>query len=243
MRDVDINGRWTLTLPDDRAAQWAQWGGRWEVERLDATAAAVQRAEERSTAPPVVYDIGAERGDLPCLWATWGARVVLVEPSVGMWPTIRAIFEANNMAERVAGCFVGFAADAIPASRRALTAGPWPSATRQAAITEPGFGHLNESGSQPVCTIDWLAAELDTPPDIITVDVEGSELAVMRGAARCLDQHRPDVLISVHPDFMVDRYRTSPALLGAYMSAAGYVASRLACDHEEHFIYIPEERS
>ena len=36
------------------------------------------------------------------------------------------------------------------------------------------------------------------PPDLMKIDVEGAEGAVIRGAARTIDAHRPVLLIEVH---------------------------------------------
>jgi hypothetical protein len=59
-----INGRWPLLLPDHRAAR-PSWGW-WEATRLAAMHHFIQPGD-------VVYDVGAEEGDFPCLFSTWGA--------------------------------------------------------------------------------------------------------------------------------------------------------------------------
>lgn len=245
MCEIVINGCWVLSLPEYRAEQWKRWNYRWEVKRVAAMHAAVGRAVGRVDGPPVVFDVGAEQGDLPCLWATWGARVVLVEPSPAMWPTIRATFEANGMVDRVAGCFVGFVGACEIESKEPwpLTAGPWPFSSRRPMTPEPGFGHLNEAGGEAVTSIDRLAVELDTFPDVITVDVEGAEHSVMSGATHVLETSRPDVLVSIHPEFMADRYDTISQDLHDMMVDAGYRPRWIATDHEQHWLYTPEERT
>lgn len=47
-------------------------------------------------------------------------------------------------------------------------------------------------------TIDGLVREGMAPPDVIKIDVEGAEGAVIRGAARTIDEHRPILLLEVH---------------------------------------------
>jgi len=47
-------------------------------------------------------------------------------------------------------------------------------------------------------TIDTLVREGMTPPDVIKIDVEGAEGAVVRGAARTIAVHRPALLLEVH---------------------------------------------
>ena len=99
MRDVLINQRWTLTLPDHRAR--GDWWDHWEEERLASMADHIGEGD-------VVYYVGAEQGDMPALCASWGADTVLIEPSVQVWPNMRAIYYANDLAEPLA-TFWGFA--------------------------------------------------------------------------------------------------------------------------------------
>jgi hypothetical protein len=46
--------------------------------------------------------------------------------------------------------------------------------------------------------IDALVAGGMAPPDLMKIDVEGAEAAVIRGAARTIDAQRPLMLIEVH---------------------------------------------
>lgn len=69
------------------------------------------------------------------------------------------------------------------------------------------------------------------------IDVEGSELAVLRGARRTLEQVHPKVFCSVHPEFM----RTlgeDPQELHDLMAGLGYERTYLATDHEEHWAWF-----
>ena len=97
-----INDRWVLILPEHRhdRPEWP-W---WEATRLAAMYHFIGEGD-------VVYDIGAEEGDFPALFAKWGAQVVLVEPNPLVWPNIKAIFDANELSHMVIGSFVGFASD------------------------------------------------------------------------------------------------------------------------------------
>lgn len=48
-------------------------------------------------------------------------------------------------------------------------------------------------------TIDDFCGERDIRPEVIKIDVEGAEIAVLRGAKRVLESLRPIVYLSVHP--------------------------------------------
>lgn len=248
MRPTTINERWTLILPEHRAAR-TEWPV-WEKERLAAmhdliTGPRVGGPEIPVLPyPDVVYDIGAEEGDFPALWASWGAEVVMVEPNPRVWPNIRAIFEANELTGHVLGWHVGFAGEvAREASDEwewQTTRGPhngWPECAYGPVIGDHGFLVLPERPEVPVVTIDGLAVQFD-PPTVITIDVEGAELTVLRGARQVLSVDRPAVFVSVHLDlpWVDEKYPGDTGdKVAEFMTGLGYEGRHLATDHEEHW--------
>lgn len=52
---------------------------------------------------------------------------------------------------------------------------------------------------RPQVTLDGFCAARDLRPEIIKIDVEGAELAVLRGAREMLCRDRPLLFLSVHP--------------------------------------------
>lgn len=237
MIETEINGRWKLLLPSHRAER-AEWYTGWEKERLAAMAELIGPGD-------LVFDVGAEEGDFPALWALWGAGVYLIEPNPRVWPNIRAIFEANGLDHAVVGCWVGFAGD--PSTERFSTswwqehaARPdgdiWPSCAYGEVIGDHGFLVLPERPDCPSTTIDEMAAS--AKPTVITIDVEGAELTVLRGADEVLRTARPAVFVSVHIDlpWIDEKYPgDTGAAVADYMTERGYVGRHLATDHEEHW--------
>lgn len=63
--------------------------------------------------------------------------------------------------------------------------------------------------------------------DFLKIDVEGHELAVLRGAVRTLAQHRPVVLCEIEARHLA-RYGHDPADVLAWLRDAGYGVWRLA---------------
>lgn len=241
-----INGRWELILPEHRAArpQWKIENGGWEPERLAAMAEVIGPGH-------VVYDIGAEEGDFPALWASWGADVVLVEPNPRVWPNIRVIFESNNIIDKVRTCFVGFAGDfERPYTEEFLAEhiglegeSFWPRCAYGPIIGDHGFLVLPERPDVSVTTIDSLSNKYGPPTDI-TIDVEGAELTVLRGAKETLKNHRPMVFVSVHIDIpgIDEKYPDDTReKLDDYMKSLNYAGTHLATDHEVHMLYQPVE--
>ncbi len=229
MVEAVVSGRWRLVLPEHRAYR-PGWDV-WEVERIAAM-------RDRLSAGDVVFDIGAEEGDLPALWSSWGCRTVLVEANPLSWPWIRRTFEANNLAP--AGWWAGFAAGRSWRVDDAHRLGwdDWPDFAYASDPTpEHGFVTPHEYAEQlPGKTVDELADDLRLAPDVLTIDVEGSEIGVLEGAAETLKKARPTVFCSVHPDFIRNLGR-DPAELFDLMASAGYDAAHLATDHEEHWCF------
>ena len=52
----------------------------------------------------------------------------------------------------------------------------------------------------PVVTVDAVSALLSVQPNVLKIDVEGAELAVLRGARATLYSARPYIFLSVHSD-------------------------------------------
>lgn len=54
---------------------------------------------------------------------------------------------------------------------------------------------------QQMC-LDDFCEEHNIVPDVIKIDVEGAEMAVLRGAQKILTQHHPIIVLSVHPNHL-----------------------------------------
>lgn len=234
MKTITINGKWDLVLPDHRENM--DWD-HWEVERLSSMNEHLEEGD-------IIFDIGAEEGDLPALWATWGCEVVCFEPGARIWPNIRAVWEANDLAP-MKGYFMGFASDRtdlnpayLDATEQGVVNG-WPKVAYGDIITHSDFRHLAQQAqeSRQVTIDDFCAAE-GYVPNAITMDVEGSEYRVLKGAYKTLKDNDVKVWVSVHIDRpWVDEFYggfDANDVVG-YMEKLGYNAEHLATDHEEHW--------
>jgi FkbM family methyltransferase len=226
-----INDRWPLNLPVHRAERH-QWPW-WEATRLACM------FHYLGDGGHVVWDVGAEEGDFPALWSSWGNDTVLIEANERVWPNIKVIWEANDL-PLPKGCFVGFAANDNSPTADGYT-DRWPPCADGPVIGDHGFANLCERPDIQRRSIDVLATAM-APPTAITIDVEGAELEVLLGAHETLMRHRPLVWVSVHPEFMQRMYRRDPEDLHQYMADCGYERTYLGSDHEEHHWYWPKER-
>lgn len=226
---ITMNSRWTLELPPHRAKQWEN---PWEAEKLNNMHANIQKGD-------VVYDVGAEEFDESALMASWGARMVLIEPSTSYWPAGSLIWETNNLPLPLT-TFVGFAAnersEVVHVDDKAF-----PPAANGPVVPFAGFCNLNERPDiEKIKLDDFAFAGISEPPDIIHIDVEGSEFHVLRGAMQILQEKRPLVYCSVHPQFMNDMYQEKAEDLHRFMKSLGYKKTLLADVHEQHILYHHE---
>jgi len=257
MIETTINERWKLLLPEHRAAR-PEWPV-WEKERLasmhEHLTALVRSVTDWSqidpySKRPVIIDVGAEEGDFPALWAQWGMDVILFEPNPKVWPNIKAIWDANFLPHPLA-MFVGFASDQTNVSppndtvhsKGYLAEDGWPNCAHGEVIGNHGFRHLAEqAGETPQIEIDVFCAERTI--HAITMDVEGSELRVLKGARRILERDRPLVWVSCHTDYEWNdtRYEGVRSVdVVEWMQGVVYVGEHLINDHEDHWFFRPSE--
>ncbi len=227
-----MNGRWELLLPDYRQDQWTHL---WEVERLESM-------HRNIVSTDIIYEAGTECGDMSCLFASWGRGIVMAEPSKEIFPNIRATFEANDLAYKVLGTWVGFFDDHTDPGTLNLEQGdPWPPCSVGPLIDDHMFANVCERPDMARITIDEMASMVGRRPTVLTIDTEGSELRVLRGAQQTLTDDRPLVWVSVHPSFMFEMYDDSPSDISKLMADHGYESHLIAHDHEVHFLYYPKE--
>lgn len=238
MVETLINGRWTMSLPEHRAArpEWTDPG--WEVERLNSMFFNLAKDD-------VLLDVGSEEGDLSGLFASWlpDGGIVLLEPNAKVWPCIKSVWDGNDLKPPL-DWWVGFASsdnqfpeECDRAAREEVDG--WPACAFGEIIPAHGFRHLAEdAGAIPQVTLDRLAEGVEVHhgrrPTAITMDVEGAELEVLKGATDLLEHDRPQIWVSVHPEFMRHHFGQRPGELFNFMEGYDYRIHHLSTDHEIH---------
>jgi FkbM family methyltransferase len=237
IREVVINGEWPLLLPDSSASEWEgnmlYHHNQWEMIRLQTLERLVGDGAR------VLY-VGAYKGDMPALMQTWGdTEMVLVEGTAGFWPLIQETWEANGLRPPV-GMFSGLASRVTTSPLTTHELRQWPARSEPFVEGTTGFAHLAESGGHfPEITLDELCYRLTFWPDIVTMDIEGSELEALYGAMHLIQDVRPTFLISVHPEFMFHSHGTYERELHDLLRNNGYKEQWLDYDHEHHWLYTP----
>src|SRR5262245_42965031 len=139
---------------------------------------------------PHVIDIGANIGDTALLLARFapGAKVLCIEGDS------RFMSDLNCNTAQISGVTI---AEAILSDRSAQIQGKF--------VTEKGTAHvvLGEGGALlQVRTLDDLLTAYPefSCPDVIKIDTDGFELAILRGAKTVLASSKPVVFYEWHPD-------------------------------------------
>lgn len=223
MIPTTINGKWELLLPAHRAAR-EQWPT-WEYKRLDSMS-------KNLTKNDMLFYIGGEEGDMAALCAMWGARVLIIEPNEKVLPNIKAIWEANELPLPIR-VLPEFAAneDHSPLFNSRL------EDIEGEIIGDHGFKQLHDPGDIRRIKIDTLSGYLGLYPTAISLDVEGSEWEVLKGAERVIRNYRPKIWLSGHPEFMFNYYGQYLGDLRQWIKNLGYKEALLDYEHEVHLYY------
>jgi len=180
--------RWTVG-----SAPHGAWLGTLEREKLLHFAS-------RISPGMTVWDIGANVGlyTLPAARAVGpGGCVVAFEPMPGNLRLLRRHLALNGC-DRVLVC------DAAVSDE--------PGTLRMTEGASPSEFHADPAGRWNIraITLDgWLGESGTPPPDVVKIDVEGSDDAVLRGGARAFAKHRPLIYLALHGE----RQRRESALL------------------------------
>lgn len=233
MVKAKLNGAYEIIIPKHRAdrPEWYTAAG-WEKARLRALRQTIQDQSH-----PVVFYVGAEEGEMCALAAMWGADVLMFEPNDKVMPNIREIWKANGLPDAL--FFAGFAANKT--TDNAAEALHNTAEIEGEVIGNHGFKELQDAGDIPQVKIDDIVQSLGKSPTVITMDVEGAEWEVLQGAEETIKTFKPVILLSLHPEFLIQYWNKYSYEVRRWIMDLGYEEKLLDYQHEAHFIYTPKE--
>lgn len=243
MQLTKINGEFELLLPQHRALrpEWDIVNGGWEVKRIFEMIKWTVTQQLRLGRPALVFDVGAEEGDISALLAKYaGCDMVLVEPNNRVWPCIKAIWQANKLPQPL-GVYPGFFSNDNYQDLADLNLN-WDHLGFGGIIADHGFKELHDNYSHiSRIKLDEYVKITGWVPDMITMDVEGSELEVIRGAEKTLIKHKPVIFMSVHPVEMFKHYGQYMKDMLKFIHSCGYTHRCIELDyHELHVVFEPK---
>lgn len=216
-----------LTLPEPLAS-WDTFAY-WERSRTLDMAARLRPGD-------VLIDVGAEHGWQSAVYSRMVGpeNMVLVEPGQHLWPNISQTWQRNcaGPPRASAQCLLTDEPGDLPVGSVVIDG--FPECADGDLAVGSAYGHISHAGL-PRTSLDALCTDLQVIPDAVTIDVEGAELLVLRGAEALLREIAPTVWVSIHPDLMERDFASSAAALHEYMESLGYTGTHLGTDHEEHW--------
>lgn len=166
------------------------------------------------------YDIGANVGFFSLLAARSvgpSGRVIAFEPVPGIARTLQANVQLNRFANiEVLTTAVGAESGHVPLH---VTRHPG-GATIVASVPTDEVAEVVET---EVVTIDALLAtgRVNTPPDVVKIDVEGNELDCLLGMGDTISTHHPVLLIELD-DASAEAVATKRTAVERLLESAGY---------------------
>lgn len=208
----------------------------WERERFHSMRDNLKKGD-------VLFDIGTEQGWCNLLYAEFVGpeNMVLIEPTQEFWPNIKAIWKKNNLPNPKACVPVLFSdKNTHDYDYRDFVDG-WPKNSDDELIDRNKYQYIHENSEQiPEVTLDHYVMTSGVVPDALTMDVEGAELLILKGAKKTIEKYHPKVWISVHPDLGLRDYGVKREETLKFMEDLGYFGKLLATDHEEHWYFYHE---
>ncbi len=210
---VDFGGR-RLTLPLHRDFDLA-WLAATAFHGYDPELHEFYQTLVRAPTPPVVFfDVGANYGLHSLKLLAHGVRVVSFEPNPACEPFFMECCRRNGLCPDLrltaVGDRAGWAELRVPRGR------PWLGTTAAEVANGWSSDVDSETLRVPQITLDDVVATEGIVPDVIKIDTEGTELAVLEGARRTLQTARPVLVL--------ESWATPPRrqALFALLTAHGY---------------------
>jgi FkbM family methyltransferase len=193
-----VSGEWTvdfagrrLVLPLTRAFADA-WLAAIGFHGYDPAIHALYEALVRGPRPPrVVFDVGANYGLHALRFLVHGARVLAFEPNPECHRWFRAWCAANGVRCELDAVAV---ADAAGTAVLTFPQGRLYLGTIMPAVRAGWGDEAVRTLTVRTVTLDDVVADRGVVPDLVKIDTEGSELAVLRGAAQLLRSAQPTLV-------------------------------------------------
>jgi FkbM family methyltransferase len=255
--DTVTPGAWTvrfagrkLRLPFRGRDPWLEWDAATAALGHDV---AVKRTYEALLSghakPRVFFDVGTNVGLHSLIFLVHGVRTVSFEPNPGCHEFIRAICDANGVQPDIRPVALGEREGEV---ELAFPPGETWLGTSATVVRDQlsSRGPL-EKVRVRLMTLDRFCEAEGLRPDLIKVDTEGNERAVLEGARETLRSARPVVIFETWPGkdrdllygFMENIGYRIAGLPMTTRDAPGMERSRFLSSPETNFAALPDDRN
>lgn len=207
----------------------------WERERIESMRTHLKQGD-------VLFDIGTEQGWCNLAYAQMvGPRnIVLIEPTPEFWGNIYRTWVKNIGGDKPPlALYDGLFSDKTTDKRDIkYISEHWNDEALGDLVDRNSYRYIHEHGDTvPQITLDDYVSETGIVPDALTMDTEGSELLILRGAEKTLTKHHPKLWVSIHPELGERDYGIKKEDTIGFLESLGYTGEHLATDHEEHWYF------
>jgi len=216
---------------------YASWDAldMWEDERLASMQKHIKQGD-------VLFEVGAEMGLFPAIFSKYMTdKIVLIEPTKEFWPGIKAIYKRNNLKDPIHS-FCGFLSDVDVPENKDVS--PWPACALEGDVIEKRkYRNVHDTDDQKIVQsmrLDTFVEDMGCVPDHLSIDIEGAELLMLKGAEKTLKKYHPLVWVSVHDDLLERDYGVTKEDVYLFLDECGYELELLAVDHERHIFAKPK---
>lgn len=149
-----------------------------------------------------VFDVGANIGVFTLLQATQGARVYSFEPNPESYNRLLRNVTANKLSERVRLFPTALGDARVMGSLHVIDGG-----TTGGVVTQAKAGASVSGVAVPITTLDEVVSTMPgLSIDLLKIDAEGSEAAILRGGERTLD-HVQRIILEYHSRDLLHQVR------------------------------------
>lgn len=203
-----------IRLPVDAAQIWLHWDLALSLLGHDSEIKATYEALLRQPGKiRVAYDIGANYGLDSILLLSQGVRTLSFEPNPNCHPYLERVARLNGFATDIRAVALS---EAPGTAELSFPPGEtWLGTVRPEVEREISAGRDLQRIPVRVETLDGVVRETGLAPQLVKIDVEGSEIHVLRGARETLRRERPIVLFETNA-------RAGRAELLALLGELGY---------------------
>ncbi len=204
----------------------------WERERIESMEVHLKQGD-------TLFDIGTEQGWCNLIYAkiVGPENMVLIEPTPEFWPNIRAIWQ-KNFEKFPRGVYDGLFGDKTDDKKLDRNLYSWPDSSYGDLIDRNKYVYLHEEHKGiPEVKLDDYVKRTGLIPDALTIDTEGSELLILKGAEKTLKKYKPKLWVSIHAELGLRDYDTDPRDTIDYLESLGYKGEWLATNHEAHWYF------